>query len=232
MNKFNLIFLIGNEGTGHHLYDDICNYKETHQLHQLLMIYFDNLITPEYRLHVKKLIFEYTQNHKGENHMETASFPFFRPTSPLQTYDILGFYELFSNMDHVNLFFIVSTRDIIISTLSAHRRMDYDKSIFYTARMQEFCLLYINNQLQCIPEDMYIVLNFNYICNNVKTCQNIIREKSKMSTLSFDETKVKIPNDSKYLQYSNYNVLMNFFNENRLNQFNFLKHHELKTIPS
>ena len=39
-NKFNLIFLIGLEGSGHHLFKDSCNIKEENPLHQSIFDYF------------------------------------------------------------------------------------------------------------------------------------------------------------------------------------------------
>lgn len=39
-NKFNLIFLIGTEGSGHHLFKDCCNISEEEHLHALIFNYF------------------------------------------------------------------------------------------------------------------------------------------------------------------------------------------------
>jgi len=124
-NKFNLIFIIGCEGTGHHLFGNCELTPEPyHVLHKLLTTYFNLNTTPSEQIDLKKKIYEITKNNIGVVCMESASFPYGRPTSPLISHDILSFFELFNEMDHVNLFYIVLTRNIIFSTLSSANRFD------------------------------------------------------------------------------------------------------------
>ena len=222
-NKFNYIFIIGCEGTGHHLFNHCdLNPKDSVELHNLIMTYFNTNTTPTQQKELKKNIYEITKNNIGVVCKESASFPYGRPTNPLMSHDILGFYELFNEMEHVNLFFVVLTRNIVFSTLCSANRFDRDKSILFTSRLQENCLNYINSQIQLIPKDKYIIVEISNIQKNIEEFIKIIQEKSKMK-ISCDYDDIKISDDSKYLTDKNYDYLVNYFNKNRLKQFNFLK---------
>lgn len=227
-NDLHLIFLVGLEGTGHHLYLDACNYQETEPLHGLLLNYFDVFTYLGPKEDLKQSIYKRTQSlvASGKNHLDRASFPCFRP--PIMSYDILEFYELFSSMPHVKLFFIVNVRNIIYSTLSAHNRFDKDKSIVWSARLQENYLIYINSQIQLLPKDKYLIIDLNDLCNNVGKFEEILREKSGMNDISFDRDKIKIPDNSKHLKNEHYDYLTSYFNETRLKQFSFLESNKLK----
>ena len=147
-NKFNLIFIIGSEGTGHHLFEQ-CQLtpKPYTVLHKLIMTYFNINTSPTEQKEIKKNIYEITKNNIGVVCKESASFPYGRPTNPLMSHDILSFFELFNEMEHVNLFYVVLTRNIIFSTLSAKNRFDKNGSIVYSSRLQENCLSYIMKPL-------------------------------------------------------------------------------------
>ena len=125
-------------------------------------------------------------------------------------------------MPHVNLFYIVLTRNIIFSTLSSAIRFDKNKSIIYSSRLQENCLIYINSQIQLIPKDKYIIVEITNIQKNIKNFIKFIEEKSKIK-IYCDYNNIKVSNDSKYINDKNYNYLLNYFTKNRLKQFNFLK---------
>ena len=218
---FNIVFLIGLEGTGHHLFADSCNFKETRLLHRLLLEYFDTSTNIDVKSKIKNRIYDFTKHNTGKVHIDRASFPFGRPTNPLKCYDILEFYELFNSMPHVSLFFIVLIRDIVRSTLSSHNRFDKSKSIILSARQQENCLIYINSQIQLIPERVYVIVDFNDIVNNISDFEKVLLKKSGM-TITFDPSKIKLPDDSKHLRDNNYNYLKNYFGEVRTSQFSFL----------
>ena len=223
-NKFNLIFIIGNEGTGHHLFEKCISATPVpySTLHKLIHKYFNVKTTPDEQSKIKIQINELTKNNIGTYCKESASFPFGRPADPLKSIDIFGFYELFSSMPHVNLFFVVLTRNIIYSTLSTKNRFDKNNSIFWAARLQENCLSYINNQIQLIPEENYIIVELSNIANNIKKFKIILEEKSKMN-FKFNFNAVKISDNSKYFSNLYYDYLSKYFNETRLKQFDFLK---------
>ena len=223
-NKFNLIFLVGVEGTGHHLFQNCCDLtpKPYFNLHKLLMKYFNINTTPEQQQILKQNIFHLTKANPGLVCKESCSFPFGRPANPLMSHDILEFFQLFNEMDHVNLFYVVLTRNIIYSTLSVKNRFDKDKSILFSSRLQENCLNYINNQIQLIPKEKYIIVELKNIQRNMEQFINVVEEKSLIK-IPCNFNKVKVTDDSKYLTDNNYNYLVNYFNEKRLKQFNFLR---------
>lgn len=173
----NLIFLIGTEGSCHHLFKDTCSYTEDKQLHYLLLLYFSNTIEPDGRVNIKKLIKEYIAEHPDLNHIDRASFPYKRPIDNLTRFDIKQFYELFNDMENVNLFFIVCVRNIIYSTLSCFSKMDSSKSIIIETKLQEDSLLYINSQIQLLPSDKYIIVDYNNICENMELFEKKLQKK-------------------------------------------------------
>jgi hypothetical protein len=222
-NKFNLIFIIGCEGTGHHLFNQ-CKLTPIpyNELHKLIMTYFNINTSPKEQKEIKKKIYEITNNNLGVVCKESASFPYNRPTNPLMSHDILGLFELFNEMEHVNLFYVVLTRNIIFSTLSSANRFDKNKSIVYSSRLQENCLNYINSQIQLIPKEKYIIVEITNIQKNIEEFIKIIEQKSKIK-ICCNYNNIRISDDSKYLTDKNYDYLVNYFNKNRLKQFNFLK---------
>jgi len=223
-NKFNLIFIIGCEGTGHHLFKQ-CQLtpKPYTVLHKLIMTYFNINTSPTEQKEIKKNIYEITKNNIGVVCKESASFPYGRPTNPLMSHDILSFFELFNEMEHVNLFCVVLTRDIICSTLSSANRFDKNKTIVFSSRLQENCLNYINSQIQLIPKEKYIIVELTNIQKNIEKFINFIEQKSKIKICCNYNNNIRISDDSKYLTHKNYDYLVNYFNKNRLKQFNFLK---------
>lgn len=217
----NLIFLIGIEGSCHHLFNDVCSFNQTNELHNLLMTYFSNSILPNIKNLLKKEINDYVNNNLNLNHMERASFPYNRPINSLSRYDIKEFYDLFKDNENVNLFFIVCVRNIIYSTLSSHSRIDSNKSIIIETKLQEDSLMYINNQVKLLPKNKYIIVDYENICNNLKLFEKELQKKSNMNVV-LDNTKVKKINNSKHINNKNYNYVLNFFDNVRMKQFDFL----------
>lgn len=222
-DKFNLVFIVGCEGTGHHLFEKCKLTPEPYNLlHNLIMKYFNVNTTPSMQHSIKRHIYDLTKNNLGTICKESASFPYGRPTNPLMSHDIYSFYKLFNEMEHVNLFFIVITRDIICSTLSSANRFDKDKSIIFCSRLQENCLNYINNQIQLIPKDKYIIVEITNIQKNIEKFIEIINEKSNIK-ITCNYSEIVASDDSKYLSDKNYDYLYKYFDTIRLKQFNFLK---------
>ncbi len=224
-NKFNLIFLIGTEGSGHHLFKDCCNISEEEHLHALIFNYFTSSDIKKKNL-LERDIYEYTKENIGKKHIERTSFPFgsfnkynemYR--NPIFYYDILDFYNLFSSMEHINLFFIVNTRNIIETTISSITR--FNEPVIYSAKLQENSLIYINSQMQLIPKNKYIIVDFNNLRKNIKEFEKIFQEKSNIN-ISFDIDKIKHIDKTKYIENIHYNYLKTHFNKTRLQQLKFL----------
>jgi|TARA_B110000008_G_C16961806_1_gene560455 hypothetical protein len=225
-DKFNLIFLIGLEGSGHNFFKECCNIKEENPLHNLIFDYFNSSDLKNKNL-LEHSIYEYTKQNIGKNHMERTSFPYgtFNQYNVLYNnaicyYDILEFYNLFNSMEHINLFFLVNTRDIIESSISTITRFNYP--VIYSAKMQENSLIYINSQMQLIPKNKYIIVDFKNLINNVKSFEKIFQEKANIN-ISFNSDKIKQIYHSEYLINIHYNHLKTYFNTIRLQQFNFLR---------
>ena len=65
-NKFNLIFLIGTEGSGHHLFKDCCNVEEEYPLHESIFNYFTSSDIKRKNL-LERDIYEYTKKILEKN---------------------------------------------------------------------------------------------------------------------------------------------------------------------
>ena len=210
-NKFNLIFIIGCEGTGHHLFEQFqLTPKPYIVLHKLIMTYFNINTSPTEQKELKKNIYEIMKNNLGVVCKESASFPYNRPTNPLMSHDILDFFELFNEMEHVNLFYVVLTRNIIFSTLSSANRFDKNKSIVFSSRLQENCLNYINSQIQLIPKEKYIIVEITNLQKNIEEFIKVIEQKSKIK-ICCNYNNIRISDDFKYLTDKNYDYLVNYF---------------------
>jgi hypothetical protein len=220
----NLLFVIGLEGTGHHLFKDCCNYQENPILHDALLYYFHVNATEETRTRRKKEINSFIRSNKDSNVIERASFPY-NLHGTLQSYGIEEFYKLFSGNKDVNVFFTIVVRNIVYSTLSIHnRRLDHSvrRSVIDEAKVQEKYLTYINDQVQLLPSDRYMVVEYNDICNNAETFENILQKRSRFDNILFDAEKVKPPDDSKHIGNEHYACVVNYFTRERTKHFDHL----------
>ena len=260
----NLVFLIGVEGSGHHLFGCCCTnkgndfWKFKSVLDKLLERYFDYNISIKTKLKLKNEITLHIKNNQNLELIITSSFPYNRPIDSLRRYDILEFYELFENNPYVNMFFVILVRDIVYSTLSAHNRFGKDvfnresivleakvlvrnimhatlsahnrfgkdvfnrESIVLEAKVQEDNLIYINSQIQLLPKNKYIIVQYNDICNNPSKFGKILQEKSNFNDLFFNAENVIKADDSKHINNKHYNYLCNYFNAKRLKQFEYI----------
>lgn len=217
----NLLFLIGIEGSGHHLFHNICNWREKGRLHNLINNYFSNEITIERKNELKVTIRNYIKKHPNINHFELASFPYKRPINSLRRYDIKEFYDLFKSIDNVNLFFIVTTRNIIHSTLSAYDRFDKKISPIIEGKLQEDSLIYINSQIQLLPKESYMVVDYNNICEKTEDFEKEFILRSCFEGIKFDSEKVRKSNKI-YENHKYYKYFYEFFDEKRMKQFEFI----------
>ena len=111
-DKFNLIFIIGCEGTGHHLFEQ-CKLtpKPYKVLHKLIMEYFNINTNPIKQKEIKTKIYNITKNNIGAVCKESCSFPYSRPKNPLKSLDILGFLNYLIKC-HMLTSFILFLREI------------------------------------------------------------------------------------------------------------------------
>ena len=235
----NLFFLIAPEGCGHNLFEDACSYEQTFDLHHLLMAYFDNEISLETKSNIKNNIHALVAANPNLNHIERSSFPYGYTyleanrgrtrdglRGPIRRYDVKEFYDLFSEIAEVNLFFIILTRNIVRSTLSTYERFhvpNWDNDIIWASKIHEDNWIYINSQAQLLPSRQRIIVDYDDVCANIKTFEISLQDLSGISDISFDESKVKQADHSKALSHPFYSHLENYFDKKRMSQFDFLK---------
>ncbi len=231
-NKFNILFIVGCEGTGHHLfehmvYDGISGNKEYRDIRELVLKYFK--ANNETKKIIKNKIHKLTSERIGNLCIESASYPYFRPLNKLNSIDLYGYYELFKDMKQINLNFIVLNRDIKNSSLSAYNRFDKSNGLEINdaVRIQEIMKNYINNQIQLIPKDKYIIVDLLDLQKNINSFRELVDKKFNLK-IKFRNDKIKISNENKYNSDENYNYVCNYFNDTRLKQFKFFDENTTK----
>tara|TARA_B100001093_G_scaffold520215_1_gene613710 strand:+ start:12202 stop:12888 length:687 start_codon:yes stop_codon:yes gene_type:complete len=215
----NILFLIGNEGSGHHLFAETCSFKQDKGLHDLLLDYFSNKSSFHSNKIKESEINNYLISHPNLDHIERASFPYNRPLDPLRRFDIKMFNDLFSKNFNLKLFFIICLRDIVQSTLSSWERFDKHNgmALLHAARVQEDNLLYINSQVKLLPDENVAIVEYENICDSFNEFSNYIKTSSKMKNLSFDCSKVE-----KSSKIRANKELEDYFDTQRRSQFNDL----------
>lgn len=223
-SKYNLLFIIGSEGTGHHLFENMKynTYKNYEDVRSLALKYFKS--NNEHKKEIKEEIYSITKKRIGKFCVESASYPFFRPLNVLNSIDIYSFYELFNSIEHVNLNLIILNRNIVNSTLSSYNRFDKSNklSIHDSVRIQEIMKIYISSQIQLIPSEKYIIVDLLDLQKNIKSFISLVGKKFNLN-LDFKIDMLKISNENKYINDDNYEFVFNFFNQTRLKQFDFLE---------
>jgi hypothetical protein len=223
-SKYNLLFIIGSEGTGHHLFENMKydTYENYEDVRSLALKYFKS--NDEHKKELKEEIYSITKKRIGKFCVESASYPFFRPLNVLNSIDIYSFYELFNSIEHVNLNLIILNRNIVNSTLSSYNRFDKSNklSIHDSVRIQEIMKIYISSQIQLIPSEKYIIVDLLDLQKNIKSFISLVGQKFNLN-LDFKIDMLKISNENKYINDDNYEFVFNFFNQTRLKQFDFLE---------
>ncbi len=169
------IFLIGVEGSGHHMITAIlkeaiestsfCDYQLFHQILTERWNSTDNsnkiIITNK----LKSLFIDY--ENQGFTHIfESASFPFDQPRDGLRRPDIIELTEILESLkDIIDYRYLVLYRNPISATNSALRR-EFTDNILLQSKIIEDNLNHIMNQLKCISYNKYKILNFeNFLFN-------------------------------------------------------------------
>lgn len=216
---FNILWIIGSEGTGHHFYKDAINYKENYKFHRLLKTYFQ---TNDKK--IKKKIEKFIKRNKDYKYCEFMSFPY---GSPPITPSIINFYELFKNNKNVNMFFIVSIRNFIDTSFSNYtRKLKKDmtsciESIKYHTKL-------INDEIQIIPKKKYVIIEYENILNLSDKIQHYLKQNS-FKSLKLDTTKFKQSEKSKnYCNHKLYEEVKNSFTSEYIQKCNYLLTNKIK----
>ena len=240
-----VLFLVGVEGTGHHLFLSACNYQEGAKAHGLFLNAFDTLSMPETikseREKLRRFLYHQSSNFR---HIERASFPYNRPFNPLMRYDILEFQQILESIPELRYGFIVITRNIVDSTLSSWRRFDYNckptrlnsgeqlrsVSLYEAAKAQESNTLYIQSQIKLIDESKRVILSYEDMAENPENITLRVNDALGIDDFQVDASKVCAPRPKE--SSPNRDFLENFFCSQRLSQFQFLsKYNKLKNLP-
>lgn len=231
--KKKLIFLIGVEGTGHHLISASINYKQTKQAHELIAKAFDTFSSPEELEQNKNKLREFLINYPQEfRHIESASFPFARPFNPLRRYDILEIKILLDSIPELDWGFLVLTRNPVDSTFSSWKRFDANNesrslffrprsrsiSLYEAAKAQEANILYIQSQLLLIDSAKYLVLSYEDMCQHPEKITDLIKTKLEIEDVNVDSSKIY--KRIKRKESFEIKFLEKFFTPTRLSQFN------------
>ena len=230
-----ILFLVGVEGTGHHLFLSACNYQERSQAHGLFLNAFNTLSTPEKiksgREKLKRFLYHQSPNFR---HIERASFPYNRPFNPLLRYDILEFQQILESVPELRYGFIILIRNIVDSTLSSWRRFDCNTesarlnsgekirsiSIYEAAKAQESNTLYIQSQVKLIDESKRVILSYEDMILNPENIAPRVNYALGIDDFEVDASKASAPRPKE--SSPNRDFLENFFCPQRLSQFQFL----------
>ena len=232
-----VLFLVGVEGAGHHLFLSACNYQEGPQAHGLFLKAFNTLSTPERIKSSRERLKEFLcKQPRSFRHIERASFPYNRPFNPLMRYDILEFQKLLESVPGLRYGFVVIIRDMVDSTLSSWRRFDSNSnsprispekegrkiSIYEAAKAQESNTLYIQSQIKLVDESKRIILSYEDMILNPEVITYKVNDALGVDDFRVDASKVRAPRPKD--RSSSREFLENFFCTQRLSQFRFLKH--------
>lgn len=222
--KKKLIFLIGVEGTGHHLIQASCNYKETSPAHELILRAFNTFASPEELERNKNKLREFLINSSQDfRHIDRASYPYNRPFNPLQRYDMLEFKLLLESIPDLDWGFLVLIRDPVDSTFSSWKRFDENNkpiSLYEAAKAQEANILYIQSQLLLIESSKYLVLSYEDMCHYPERITDLIKTKLKTEDVNIDPSKIyKLRKRKESIEIK---FLEKFFTPTRVSQFDKL----------
>lgn len=224
----NFISIVGTEGSGHHMMSaciqfEGCTSPRDGSLENAMQLYNVNLTDSK---GIERAI-KARQDSGFKYFLDNASFPWGRPYRLISRHDLILYHQLISQREDCKIFFIVLYRDIRHSTLSTFRRFDKNViSLAHSAQNQEANLLYINSQLQTIPKEDYVIVDYYDVCENPKSFESLVIERSGYKDFKFIGKNAKI---SKNRNTYDDNVLLNkFFSDQRMSQFRFITDNIIK----
>ncbi|NEQ45240.1 MAG: hypothetical protein F6K00_17435 [Leptolyngbya sp. SIOISBB] len=232
-----LLFLIGVEGTGHHMMGRVLSGYKTRpdsivegRWHDLLLERWNyesclkcypvsSLGFKEKSLkdELKAIIKEYEEAHYL-NLFEYTSFPYDQPREALRRPDILEFHDLLN--DIIEIKYLVMYRNPITATYSAVRR-NFTDNIYLQAKIAESNYIYIERQLSQISPTYYRTLHFEdflddpqYYGQKLAAWWNLDYE-----TIENSFPKLRKPAGFSGIPENSLHFLESFFNEKRLSQW-------------
>ena len=237
--KIKFLFLIGVEGTGHHMIRsvlaDYCqqdNFVEHGKWDELLVDYWDadkrfkieNETQESSKFtNIREKLASIFQGYKNQNvtHLfeSVASFPYCQPRQSLRRPDIIEFEDLVSS-DLVETKYLILYRNPVSTTYSAIRR-GFTDNIYLQAKIVESNLIYIEKQFSQLPKESYKVMHFEVFLDDP-----ILYSKQLSQWWNLDEEIVLkgLENLRQPLPYSQIptkekEILENFFTPRRIHQW-------------
>ena len=253
MDKLKFLFLIGVEGTGHHM---IHALLESHAQQQYFVqngIWRNSLesvwdVNPvvgpvgkvrnvlklkgseqvDLKVELKE-VFDKLQK-QGITHMfESTSFPFNHPRNTLRRPDILQLIETLDGL--VEYKFLVLYRNPVSAAFSGLRRKFTDNTLLQ-AKIVEDNLIYIASQLSTVNKDLYKVLNFEEFLEEPKSYVGQLASwwNLQKELLEKDLNNIYRPTQLKEIPSSTRETLEGFFTSMRVCQWQqFYDGNRLKT---
>lgn len=184
--KIKFLFLIGVEGTGHHMIRSLLanscqqdNFVEHGKWDELLVDYWDadqrfqiENETPDASRfkNIKEELEQIFQGYRNQNvtHLfeSVASFPYCQPRQSLRRPDLIDFADLVNN-HIIDTKYLILYRNPVSTTYSAIRR-GFTDNIYLQAKIVESNLIYIEKQFSQLPQTSYRTLHFEEFLDNPK----------------------------------------------------------------
>ena len=156
------LFLIGVEGTGHHMIralladylkrDDFADkrFKLENQIQEFSR--FKNI-----KQELQRIFQWYKNQNVTHLFLSLPSFPYLQPRESLRRPDIIDFADLVH--DSIEIKYLILYRNPISATYSAIRR-GFTNNIHLQAKIVESNFIYIEKQFSQLPKEFYRVLHF------------------------------------------------------------------------
>ena len=250
--KMKFLFLIGVEGTGHHMIRAIlANYLEQDNFvaqgkwHKLLLNYWDasqrfKIENETYNsskiTNIKEELARIFQFYNEQNvtHLleSVSSFPCYQPRQSLRRPDIIDFAEIAKDLIEVK--YLILYRNPVSATYSAIRR-GFTDNIYLQAKIVESNLIYIEKQFSQLPKTSYKVLHLEDFWAN-----SILYSTKIADWWNLDhETIVKgLENLRQPFPYSQIPIkeretLEQFFTQKRINQWqSFYQNNKIASVAA
>ncbi len=248
--KIKFLFLIGVEGTGHHMIRAVLaeyfkqdNFIDQGNWHNLLSHYWDaaqrvqieNETSDASKFqNIKEELEQIFQEYKNQNitHLfESTSFPYCLPRQSLRRPDIIDFADLV-NPDLIETKYLILYRNPVSTTYSAIRR-GFTDNIYLQAKIVESNLIYIEKQFSQLPKTSYKTLHFEEFLDNPKLYS---QKLSDWWDLDPDIVLKGLENLRQPLPYSQIpvkekEILEKFFTQKRINQWeSFYQSNQISSV--
>lgn len=237
------LFLIGIEGSGHHMFHSILQSHEERKgfvsmglwrpplVHQWntapkkgIKDKLSDLVKPKSPEKTNSLkeelthIFEQYKQEEATHFFESVSFPFENPRNTLRRPDIIELTDIFKDLMEYR--FLVLYRNPISATYSGLRR-GFTDNVRLQAKIVEDNLIYIASQMSTIDKDLYKVIDFDEFLAN-----STAYVKPLASWWNLDEEllinglqNIYKPTQAEEIPVETKSILDEFFTEARISQW-------------